>query len=118
MQQNFRVEVIGVQSICTPAAFITLLQRSISLFTNAVTAPGPRLDLSGNTLPISSRRLRVVSSSIALSNASPSLSRIGFGVPLGANSAFQAETSNSGIPASLVVGRSGSTGLRSAVATA
>ena len=63
-------------------------------------------------------RLRVPSSSSALSSASVSLSRIGFGVPLGANRAFQADAWNSGRPASLVVGTFGSAGLRSADAIA
>src|SRR5215211_4374146 len=43
-----------------PAALITLVQRSISLFTSAPKACGPLPDFSGSTLPSSSNRLRVV----------------------------------------------------------
>src|SRR5215213_9228434 len=103
------------QFVGTPAALITLVQRSISLFTNAASACEPRCGLSGSTLPSSSSRLRVFSSSNALSSASLSLSTIGFGVPLGANRAFQACASNWGSPASLEVGTSGNAGLRAAV---
>src|SRR5712671_6975738 len=88
---------------------------AISLLTNAARNCGPRLALSGMSLPKSNRRLRVVASSSALSSASVSLSRIGFGVALGANNAFQANAWNSGRPASLEVGTFGNIGLRSTV---
>ena len=62
--------------------------------------------------PSSSSRLRVPSSLSALSSAADSLSRIGFGVPFGANSAFHAEAWKSGMPASFEVGTFGSDGSR------
>jgi hypothetical protein len=62
--------------------------------------------------PSSSRRLRTPSSSSVLSSALVSLSRTDFGVPLGANRAFQAYAWNSGKPASFAVGTFGRVGLR------
>jgi hypothetical protein len=66
----------------------------------------------------SPKRLRVLSSSSALSSASVSLSRIGFGVDFGAKRAFQPDAWNAGSPASRVVGTLSSAGLRSAAAIA
>src|SRR5262249_34676829 len=87
-----------------PARDLVFHQRGEGL----LTAPA----LSGISLPRLSRRFCVFSSSIALSSASLSLSRIGFGVPLGANRAFQADAWNCGSPASSEVGTSGSAELR------
>src|ERR1700704_5604233 len=100
------------------AASMIGVQRAISFLTSICNAIWPRLDLSGMSLAISARRLRTFMSSSALSSASVSLSRIGFGVDLGANKAFQADDWNSGSPASRVVGTFGSAGLRSAAAIA
>src|SRR5712692_410434 len=97
------------------AALIIGVQRAISLLTSAASGCGPRSVLSGMSQPSSSRRLRMLSSSSALSSASVSLSRTGFGVPLGANKAFQADAWNSGKPASFAVGTFGRVGLRSAM---
>ncbi len=58
------------------------VHRAISLFTSAARGRGPRLALSGISLPRSSRRLRVTGSSSALSSAPSSFSRIGPGVAL------------------------------------
>src|SRR5262249_16139789 len=88
------------------------VQRAPSLFTRWASGCWPRLALSGISLTRSSSRLRGISSSSALSSASVSLSRIRFGVPLGANNATQADTLNSGKPASLVVGTFGRIALR------
>src|SRR6476620_11776657 len=78
-------------------------QRAISLFTSAASACGPRRSLPGISLPSSRSRLRVASSSSALSSAADNLSRIDLGVPFGANSAFQADTWKSGNPPSFEV---------------
>jgi hypothetical protein len=53
-----------------PAAFMIGVQRSISRLTKAASACWPRSPLPGSTLPRSSKRLRVSSSSSALSSAS------------------------------------------------
>ena len=101
-------------SCVTPAALMTGVQRRSRSSPASPSACRPRRSLPGMSLPRSSRRLRVASSSSALSSARRQLvERSAFGVPLGANSAFQAEAWNSGRPASLVVGTSGSAGLRS-----
>src|SRR5262245_47131669 len=63
------------------------VQRAISLFNNTLSACWPRRGLPGTSFPNSMRRLRVPSSSSARSRASVSRSRIGFGVPFGANNA-------------------------------
>src|SRR6516225_11049747 len=97
------------------AALMIGVQRAISLVTRAASGCGPRFDLFGISQPRSSRRLRTFSSSSALSSVSVSLSRAALGVPLGANKAFQADASNSGKPASFVVGTFGRIGLRWAV---
>src|SRR5215813_6534428 len=78
------------------AALMIGVQRAISLVTRAASDCGPRFDLAGMSQPRSSRRLRTFSSSSALSSASVSMSRAAFGVPLGANKAFQADALNSG----------------------
>src|SRR5512132_2017860 len=75
-----------------PAAFRMGVQRATSLLTKLARASGERPGLSGITLPSSSRRLRVASSSSALTSVSLSFAMISLGVPLGANSAFQALT--------------------------
>src|SRR5687768_12467656 len=85
-------------------------QRSISLLISARNGAGPRLDFSGMSQPSTSMRLRVASSSSALSSASASLSTIALGVPLGARKPFQADTWNAGKPASAVVGTPGNAG--------
>src|SRR6516162_2490167 len=105
-------------SILTLAALMTGVQRAISLLTSAASAAWPRRSLGGMSQPRSMRRLRTFSSSSALSRASVSLSRIGLGVALGAKSPYQPVAWKSGSPASLVVGRFGSAGLRAGVATA
>src|SRR5262252_3634321 len=97
------------------AALMIGVQRAISLVTRAASDCGPRFDLAGMSQPRSSRRVRTFSSSSALSSASVIMSRAAFGVPLGANKAFQADTLNSGKPASFDVGTFGRAGLRSAV---
>src|ERR1700730_7646328 len=107
-----------VYSILTLAAWMIGVQRAISLLTKARNGCGPRFPLSGISQPRTNRRLRVASSSSALSSASTSLSRIGFGVALGANKPVQADAWNSGSPASTVVGTFGMIGLRSVDATA
>src|SRR6516162_11775909 len=94
------------------AALMIGVQRAISLFTREASACWPRLALSGISKPRSSNRLRELSSSSALSSASASLSRVGFGVPLGENRASQPDTWNFGSPASFEVGTFGRTGLR------
>ena len=86
-------------------------QRSISLLISARNGAGPRCDFSGMSQPSTSMRLRVASSSSALSSASASRSMIGFGVPFGARKPFQADTWNSGSPPCAVVGTPGSAGL-------
>lgn len=60
----------------------------------------------------------MVGSSSAFTSAPFSLATISGGVPLGAKIAFQAETWNSGSPASFVVGTSGMAGERAGSATA
>src|SRR5262245_21498294 len=75
-----------------PAAFRMGVQRATSLLTKLARASGERPAWSGITLPSSSRRFRVASSSSALTSVSLSLAMISLGVPLGANSAFQALT--------------------------
>src|SRR6266511_4221400 len=75
-----------------PAAFRMGVQRATSLWTKLARASGERPGLSGITLPSSSRRLRVASSSSALTSVSLSFAMISLGVPLGANNAFQALT--------------------------
>src|SRR5262249_47695735 len=102
-------------SALTFAIFISGVQRAISLVTKAASACGPRFDLAGISQPRSARRLRTFSSSSALSSVSASLSTTAFGVPLGANKAFQADASNPGRPASLAVATLGMAGFRSAV---
>ena len=102
----------------TPAALRTGVQRATSLSTSFCSACGPRAAPSGMTPPSSNRRLRVPSSESALSSASTSLPVISFGVPFGAKTAFQAETSYYGSPPSFAVGTSGSEGERSGVAMA
>src|SRR5712691_3922039 len=97
------------------AALMIGVQRAISLLTRTASGCWPRFDLAGMSQPRPSRRLRTLSSSSALSSASVSVSRTAFGVPLGANKAFQADASNSGKPASFDVGTFGRLGLRSAV---
>src|SRR5262245_42662390 len=87
-------------------------QRAISLFTSAPNGPGPRLALSGMSQPSTSMRLRVASSSSALSSASASLLMADFGVPFGANRPFHADTWKSGSAASALVGTPGMAGLR------
>jgi hypothetical protein len=72
----------------------------------------PRLALSGISSARSTSCLRTFWSSNALSRASLSLSRIAFGVPLGANKATHENTWNSGSPASFEVGTFGRTRLR------
>src|SRR5262249_27973780 len=81
-----------------PAALMIGVQRAISLLTKPASACWPRPALSGSTLPSSSSRLRVCSSSSALSSASVSLSSTGWGVSFGAKSAFQAWAWNWGRP--------------------
>src|SRR5216684_8093522 len=103
-------------SALTFAALMIGVQRATSLLTRAASGCCPRCCFRGMSLPNSKRRLRVLSSSSALSSASVSLSRIGFGVALGANKPFQAETWNAGRPASVDVGTSGNNGWRSSVA--
>src|SRR5260370_36365989 len=107
-----------VYSTLTFAAWMIGVQRAISLLTSARNGSGPRLGLSGMSQPRTSRRFRVTSSSSALSSAFASVSMIGFGVALGANRPFQADTWNSGNPASTVVGTLASAGFRSAAAIA
>src|SRR3979411_2204175 len=102
-------------SVLTFAALMTGDQRATSLLTRARSGCWPRFGLSGMSQPRSSRRLRTLSSSSALSSASVSLSMIGFGVPFGANRAFQADASNSGMPASFDVGTFSMVTLRPAV---
>ena len=68
--------------------------------------------------PISIRRRLTASSSSALASAAFTFAITGFGVPAGANSAFQAENWKSGKPASAVVGTSGTAALRAGEATA
>src|SRR5262249_18306778 len=92
------------------AALMIGVQRAISLATRAASDCGPRFDLAGMSQPRSSRRLRTFLSSSALSSASVSMSRAAFGVPLGANKAFQADALNSGKPASFDVGTFGRAG--------
>src|SRR5262245_27725331 len=99
-------------SVLTAAALMIGVQRAISSLTSVARGCWPRRALSGISLPRLSRRFRVFSSSSAWSSASLSLSRIGFGVPLGANKAFQADAWNCGSPASSEVGTSGSAELR------
>ena len=85
---------------------------------NAASACWPRFSLRRPSLPSSAKRFLTTSSSKDSSSAEVSLSRTGRGVPFGANSAHQDPASNSGSPASRVVGTSGSTWLRSADAVA
>src|SRR6266540_9767 len=99
-----------------PAALRIGVQRATSLLTSSASASGVRSLPSGSTLPRSSRRLRVAGSSSAFDSVSLSLATISLGVPLGANSAFQALTLYSGNPPSAVVGTSGSAGERCSVA--
>ena len=101
-----------------PAAFSTNAQRATSLSTNLCRACGVRSLLSGISEPIWSRRLRVASSSSALTTASFNLAWISCGKFFGANIAFQAETWNSASPPSLVVGTSLTTSERSELAIA
>jgi len=71
-----------------PAALMTGVHLAISLLTSVIKPGPPRRSLPGISLPRSRSRLRVGSSSSALSSAAESLSVIGFCVPLGAISAF------------------------------
>lgn len=98
----------------TFAALMIGIQRAISLFTKAASGCRPRAALSGTSPPMSSRRLRTLGSSNALSMASLSFSQIACGVPFGANSANQGDAWNSGSPASFEVGTFGMAALRSA----
>jgi hypothetical protein len=79
-------------SALTFAALMTVVQRAISLFTRPASAWGPRPGLSGISPPSSCTRFRMFSSSNAPSSAPESLSRIDFGVRLGANRACQDST--------------------------
>src|SRR3954454_21899368 len=97
-------------SALTFAAFMIGVHRAMSLFTSVASACGPRISLSGTSPPSSSRRLRVFSSSSALSKALLSASRIGRAVPFGANKAHHGDESRLGRPASLVVGTFGRVG--------
>ncbi len=94
------------------------VHRAISLFTSLPSSAWPRLLLSGMSQPRSDRRLRTVSSSSALSSAAVSVSSTGCGVAFGANRPYQADTANSGSPASAVVGMVGRAALRFAVPVA
>src|SRR5262245_57495668 len=109
---------IRLHSALVLAAMMIGVQRAISLLTRIASCCWPRFDLSGISKPRSSRRLRTVSSSSALSSALVSLPTTVFGVPLGANKAFQADAWNAAKPASLDVGTFGRVGLRSPVPTA
>jgi hypothetical protein len=102
----------------TFAALMIGVQRAISLFTSAASRCWPRAALGGMSPPMSSRRLRTLGSSNALSMASLRRSRTDCGVPFGANNANQGDAWNSGSPASCEVGTFGIVGLRSAVPTA
>src|SRR5882762_9817240 len=94
-------------SALTFAAFIIGVHRAMSLFTSIASCCGPRMSLSGTSPPSSSKRLRVFSSSSALSRAPLRASRIGCAVPFGANKAHHGDESRFGRPASLVVGTFG-----------
>src|SRR5438552_16950175 len=97
-------------SALTFAALIIGVHRAMSLFTSSASGCGPRISLSGTSPPSSSKRLRVFSSSSALSKAALRLSRIGCAVPVGANKAHHGDESRFGRPTSLVVGTFGSVG--------
>src|SRR5215470_12642338 len=97
-------------SALTFAALMMGVHRAMSLFTSVANACGPRMSLSGTSPPSSSKRLRVLSSSSALSKAPLSASRIGRAVPFGANKAHHGDEPRLGRPASLVVGTSGRVG--------
>src|SRR5436305_14811107 len=115
--RNLRAAVV-VSDPQLVAGFSTADHFSLSLFTSAASAACVRASGLGMSDPRSSRRLRTFSSSNALPAAAFSLARIGAGVPFGAKIAFQAEAWYFGKPASAVVGKSGSDGLRSGVAIA
>src|SRR5215470_12553031 len=97
-------------SALTFAAFMIGVHRAMSFFTSVASGCGPRMSLSGTSPPSPSKRLRVFSSSNALSKALLSASRIGRAVPFGANNAHHGDESRLGRPASSVVGTSGRLG--------
>ena len=81
-----------LHSILMFAELMIGVHLATSPFTSLASDCGPRLVLSGMSLPNSSKRFRVVASSSVLSSARASLSMIGFGVVLGANRAVQPDT--------------------------
>src|SRR5215204_5371265 len=105
-------------SAYTPAALITAPQRSISDLTKARRKSGLARSGPAATAPRSAN-LDLTSGSFKASfSAATNLSITGFGVPLGANMAYQMFTSKPGNPAPAAVGRFGSASARVGLVTA